>query len=178
MTQYAYFDSTQSPPSPVLGWYDTAALSYPSLPSQSDLLELTSVQWSARLTGSWAVASGALVTYVPPTPTPTLAQQAQALLATGLEITSTGDGALDGTYPCGAAIQLQVNSEVTSILLNDTFTDGSTSLAWLDASGAPHEFSIAQFKTLATALAAFATGCIRCVTGQSTALPSSSATIA
>lgn len=81
MTQYAAFDSTQSDPKPVIGWYDTGFATYPNLPVAANLLEMTPAQWAARMTGSWAVSSGALVAYTPPAPPPpTLAQQAATLL--------------------------------------------------------------------------------------------------
>jgi hypothetical protein len=113
-----------------------------------------------------------------PAPSPTLAQQALALLSAGCAIVSTGTPALDGTYPTDAASQQYVTSEVTSILLNGTFTDGATDLAWIDVSGTPHDFTIPEFKALATALAAFVTGCVKCTTGQADALPAQPVTIA
>jgi hypothetical protein len=80
MTQYASFDHTVSDPKPVKGWYDTGALTYPSLPASADLLELTSEQWAARLTGQWAVSGGALVPYTPPVVPVPLSQRALAAL--------------------------------------------------------------------------------------------------
>lgn len=68
MTQYAYFNSNIAAPSPVIGWFDTGALTYPNLPIAADLLVMTQAQWNARLTGRWAVADGALVAYTPPAP--------------------------------------------------------------------------------------------------------------
>lgn len=108
-----------------------------------------------------------------------LAASAQAALAAGCQIVSTGNpSTLDGTYPVDAASQAYVNAEVTSILLNGTFTDGTSSAAWLDVSNAAHTFSLAQFKTLATALGAFVTGCLKVINGQSASLPAQPATIA
>ena len=112
-----------------------------------------------------------------PSPHATLAQQANALLAAGLAITSTATSALDATYPTSNAAQQYINAEVTSILLNGTFADGTNALAWLDTSGASHTFTVPQFKTLATAVASFVSACLKCVNGQSTTLPSASATI-
>lgn len=127
----------------------------------------------------WTYSSG---TFTPPTPpappAPTLAQQAAALIAAGLTITSTSTSSLDGTYATDPVSQQHISAEVTSILLNDTFTDGTSSIAWLDAAGASHTFTVAQFKTFATAVAAFVSACLKCVNGQSTTLPSASATIA
>jgi hypothetical protein len=78
MTQYAYFNSAVSAPSPVLGWYDTGAFTYTNLPASTDLLVLTSAQWTARLNGLWAVSNGTLIAFTPPAPS--LASQAQAAL--------------------------------------------------------------------------------------------------
>jgi hypothetical protein len=129
--------------------------------------EPTTTELEAAFSG-YSVASAAA----------TLVASAQAQLAAGLAITSTGTPALDATYPCDPTAQQQINAEITSILLNDTFTDGSTALNWLDATGAAHSFSIANFKNLATVLAAFVTGNLKCINGQSSTLPATSATIA
>ena len=67
MTQYAYFDSTQPAPQPVLGWYDTVAYPGQSLPPVQDLLVLTPQQWGASRTGGyWAVDGSALVQFFNP----------------------------------------------------------------------------------------------------------------
>lgn len=179
MARFAYFDSAAPSPARVLGWYDTDEFVYATLPAASDLLAVTDAEWSARVTdpSGWAVQSGALVAYVPPVVPPTLAQQAAALLATGLAITSTATAALDATYPANMTAQAQINAEVTSILLNGTFADGTSTIEWLDVTGAAHAFTVAQFKTLATAIGAFVSGCIKCMNGQATTPPSATATI-
>lgn len=105
-----------------------------------------------------------------------LATEAQALLDAGLGIISS-DASLIGTYPCDPATQQDVSAEVTSILLNSVFTDGTTSLPWPDIGGALHNFDVDHFKNYATAVASFVTGCTRVIKGQSTTLPPSRATI-
>lgn len=80
MTQYAQYDSRAASPSPVIGWYDTGVISYPNLPSTSNLVILTSDQWAARLNGHWAVTGGNLVAYTPPSPTMDTRIEAKALL--------------------------------------------------------------------------------------------------
>jgi len=127
---------------------------------------------------SWprcTVTSGAVTMGAPAAPT--LAQQAATALAAGLTITSTATAALDATYPASALAQQQINAEVTSILLNGTFADGTATIGWLDVTGASHAYTIAQFKTLATAIGAFVSGCVKCINGQVTTLPSASTTI-
>jgi hypothetical protein len=172
MTQYAYHDSSQPDPKPVIGWYDTELYRYQSLPDPSNLLEMSQEQWAKRQDGLWAVQSGTLVPYSPPAPAPSLAQRAATLLVGGLDIVSTGDPSLSATYPCDLMAQQQISAEVVSILLNGTFTDGGPSIEWRDAAGGDHALSADQFKALATAIAAFVTACAKCVAGQSTTLPS------
>ena len=179
MPQYAYFDPDSPSPHPVLGWYDTEKLHYSSLPGGGNLIEMTPEQWAARLTGQWAVDRRSLVPYSPPAPEPTLAQQAAALLATGLTVTSGSDANINGTYPCDPVSQQRMQAEVISIFMSETFADGEASTSWIDVDGVPHApFSIIQFKSLATAIGAFVAGCTKCITGQSTTLPSSTAEIA
>lgn len=146
--------------------------------SGADVAVIDTAGWPASTTPAqgWTYSSGAFA--APVAPTPTLAQQAGSLLGSGLTIASTSTPALDGTYATTSDSQQHIQAEVTAILLNGTFADGSTSLAWLDVAGDSHTFDVAQFKAFATAVAAFVSGCLRCVNGQSTTLPSASATIA
>jgi hypothetical protein len=84
--------------------------------------------------------------------------QLQAQIGKGVAVTSTNFSAtLNGTYPIDSATQLQTVAVVTSILLNGTATDGGSTVSWLDSSGVPHTFTISQFKTFATAVAAYVT---------------------
>ena len=71
MPKFATFVSATDP-APVLGWYDTDALTYDNLPAASNLLELTDAEWDARLANpaGWAVSGGKLVAHVPPAPVP------------------------------------------------------------------------------------------------------------
>ena len=121
--------------------------------------------------GTWSFAA-------PVAPAPTLAQQAQSLLNVGCQITSTGTSSLNGTYPADVASQQHIQAEITSILLNGTFADGSTSIEWQDVSGASHAFTVAQFKAFASAFASFVSGCLKVVNGQSSTLPAQPVTIA
>jgi hypothetical protein len=63
MALFAQFDPGAPQPAPVTGWYDTSALEYPSLPSNANLIEVTSEQWSAHFSNpnGWAVSDGELV---------------------------------------------------------------------------------------------------------------------
>lgn len=138
----------------------------------------TPEQWAA-LEASITAGEVTVDPYVAPTVTPpTLAQQAGALLAGGLAITSTSTPTLNATYPCDSTTQSHVQAEVISILLNGAFVGGGTTLAWPDASGAVHQFSLAAFKAFATAQAAFVAAGLAAQAGLSSTLPPASAAIA
>ena len=133
MAQYAYYNSLVPSPSPVIGWYDTTEVSYPNLPPVSDLLEITPAQWAERMTGQWAVSDGALVAYTPPVPAPTLAQQAAALIASGLTITSTSTPAINGTYAIASGVLFgreDIGTEAQFVSTFSEFTNGMQTLEW------------------------------------------------
>ncbi len=101
-----------------------------------------------------------------------------ALLAGSVSITSASAPSLNGSYTITAQDQQHISVELQSLMLNGTFADGSSSVAWLDTKGVAHTFDAAQFKAFATALGAFVAACIKCQIGTSTTLPSSTLTIA
>lgn len=78
MAFYATWDSSVPAPSPVTGWYDTNAYSYPNLPSNRILLEESF--WLARMTTLWAVENGNLIPYVPPLPPHDIRSHSKQLL--------------------------------------------------------------------------------------------------
>jgi hypothetical protein len=133
----------------------------------------------------WAAFYATLPTSVqagltpPTTPVPpSLAQQANTLLAPGLAITSTATANLDATYAADPSTISFVNSELNAILVNGTFADGTSAIQWPDTTGALHTFTIVQFKTFAAALGAFVSGIRKCVIGATGAvLPAATATI-
>ena len=133
MPKYAQFDSAAVAPAPVIGWYDTDALTYPNLPASADLLELTATEWADRLAGFWAVSAGKLVSYTPPVVPPTLAQQAASALAAGLTITSTSTPALNGTYAVASGVPFgreDIGTEAQFISTFSEFTNGTQTLEW------------------------------------------------
>lgn len=108
----------------------------------------------------------------------TLAEQADALLGTGLAITSTGTHARDGQYAADPQTISFVNSEMIALASSKAFADGTTSIEWPDADGALHEFNTTEFAALATALGAFVSGVRKCIIGASGAvLPQATAVI-
>lgn len=180
MPQYASFNPSVAAPSPVTGWYDTTAFTYAKLPPAANLLEVTAAQWAARLANpsGWAVSAGALVPYTPPVPTPTLAQQAQAAILAGVQITSTGTPALSGTYACDPAAQAKIMATSLFAVVNSKFPGGGATMAWADRSGAVHTFpTIAEFQAFATAVGDYVAALDAVILGQSTTLPSQPVTI-
>ncbi|MDD4937319.1 MAG: hypothetical protein PHT60_16265, partial [Acidiphilium sp.] len=115
---------------------------------------------------------------IPTPPAPTLAQQAATALSAGLAITSTGTPALDATYLYDHSIATQQLAETTSIILNGTFADGTTTIEWPYTTGAAVTMTIAEFKVIITTVAAWVSALTKCINGQSTTLPSASVTIA
>ena len=123
----------------------------------------------------WSYAGGGFTPPAAPA-VPTLAQLAWVAMAMGLTLTSTGTPALSGVYAVDTTAQV-INAEVTSILLNGTFADGTGSVSWPDTSGALHTFTVAQFKVFATAIGSYVAALFKVINGISTTLPSSSVTI-
>ncbi len=120
-----------------------------------------------------------------PAPTPTAAQSAQtqyaAAIAAGLKATFSTTTALSATYALDANTQTAMRSEMISIAVNGTFTNGKTARSWPDASGNFHSFTIAAFKAFATTCALYldqiATAQATAAAGQSASWPSASVTI-
>jgi hypothetical protein len=178
MTQYVSFNSAQPDPKPITGSYDTAFATWPNMPPAVDLLALTPTQWAAYIANpnGWVISGGAIVAAT--VPAPTLAQQALALLAAGLVVTSTSMPSLSATYPTDPAMQDHIQAEVNAILLTGTFADGTASVAWPDVTGTCHTFpSVAEFKLFAIAIAAFVAGNYKVLNGSSTVLPAATASI-
>lgn len=121
------------------------------------------------------VAAGNVVA---PAPSPTISQQAGAQLAAGVTITSTSTPELDGTYSCDASATSQIQAEIVSLLLNGTFTNGTAAMTWYDKAGAPHSFSVAEFKAFATSVAAYVGTLAAIAASNARTLPSSVVTIA
>lgn len=128
-------------------------------------------QWDATTLQPIAVAA-------PVPPPPTLAQQAAALLAGTVTVSSTSTASLNGTYTITAQDQAHINAVVTGILLNGSFPEGATTYTWPDSSGANHTFpSTTEFKAFATAILNFVSACFAVIKGVSTTLPNNQLSI-
>ena len=184
MPQYAQFISNSTSPCPVIGWYDTDKIAYPTLPSTENLFQVNAVQWAARIgkSSNFAVNTTTdpftLEPWYPAPPVLSLATQAQIALANGITITSSSNSTLNGTYDVSSSTQQHINAEVTSILLNGVFADGTSSVIWLDTSNASHTFNVVEFKAFASAIASYVAALLKVIQGTLTTLPSSSVTIA
>jgi hypothetical protein len=128
--------------------------------------------WTAAETGgTWTFAA-------PVAPTLTLVQQAENAIGAGLAITSTSTPALNGNYATDPNTQSHIQSEMLSVIVNSTFADGTTSVAWPDITGAVRTFSVAEFKALALAIGAYVAALYKVANGTSTTLPAATAIIA
>jgi hypothetical protein len=96
---------------------------------------------------------------------------------TTLQIVSTGAPALNGTYSITPPVQDDLTSEVASILATGEFLNGTASLAWPDASGAFHTFTVAQFQSFAEAIGKFASAVVVDEQTGSTSWPAQPVTI-
>jgi hypothetical protein len=134
----------------------------------------------APLSGWSATESGGVWTFAAPPapPPPSLAQQATAAMSAALVATSTGTPALSATYAVDPTTQDHIQAETISILLNNTFADGTATLAWPDTTGAVHSFaSVAEFKAFAGAVSAYVAALFKVINGTLTTLPAAVATI-
>jgi hypothetical protein len=145
---------------PALTWVDVTSVSPAPQPG-----------WTATETaGVWTFAA-------PVVPTPTLAQQAQAMLDSGLQIVSTGTPALNGTYACDPATYQRVGGIVAAIGASLGLPGGGGTFNWPDISGTPHSFSAANFSALAKAMMDFEYALNTIIGANSGTLPSQPVTI-
>ena len=138
-----------------------------TVPSQLPYMDIAIKDNWTEVTGNWP----------PPPPPLTLAQQAAVLLTGTVAITSTSTTSLSGDYTVTQADQNHLMAEIQSIMLNNTFADGASTVSWPDSSGNLHTFTIAEFKTFAMALGSFVAACYKCITGATTTLPHTTLTI-
>ncbi len=184
MKFYALFDPAVPEPSPVTGWIDADGLAgMASPPGESHRLEITVEQWIAHMSnpGGYAISAGSVSAYTPPAapaPVLTLGHQAQALLAGGLTITSTGTPAINGLYPCDDGTRATIAEVVAGISAGQGFPGGGATFDFDIAGGHVVIPSTAAFVAIGAAVRDFVYGCIQVVMGRSTTLPPANVTIA
>ena len=107
-------------------------------------------------------------------PPPTLADQAQALLAGNLTVQCTDIPSLDGDYAIDANTRVRMNSVVTGINAGLGLPSGGPTFNWPDAAGNAHtDWPADKFTAFAHAGGQFAYQCNEVIGGFATTLPSS-----
>ena len=156
-----------------------------SLPS--DAVAITDQLWSQMLedqSNGMQITAGSGGLPVASNPTYSPAQQAasaaEALIASGLTVTSTGSPAINGTYSLSPAAQSAYDSVMMYIQVHGTFPRGMTTTSWPDIHGDLKVFpNVTTFTAFATAAADFIDQVDDYANGVAgTTLPSSSITIA
>ena len=162
----------------IMQWQDTAVFSYPDPPSRNGNARCyRAAQWATQTTPQY-VSNGALVDGKRrQLRRRCSAQQATKLYNAGCAITSTSTAALGGTYAVAGNAMSTIFAEMISILTNNTFTNGTASLDYPDTSRHAAHFTMAQFKTLATALGLFGNTCTAIIVEQCWTLPTQPAII-
>jgi hypothetical protein len=112
----------------------------------------------------------------PAAPLP-LPVRAQALVGSPLAVSSATTPALNGAYATDDGAQAHIAAEIQCVQLAGTFADGTATVAWPDASGAAHVFTVPQFQHFAMAVAAYVAALFKVINGTSATLPPSTATI-
>lgn len=121
---------------------------YGDEPSSLPANEIACTQEQAQDPSAYKVQSGGVV--VAP---PTLADQANAMLAAGIQVVSTGTPALSGTYACDSVTLSRAGNLLAAIAAGLAIPGGV--IPWADINGAPHVFTPDQFKNFSAALLAF-----------------------
>jgi hypothetical protein len=124
-----------------LAWVDVTAVSPPPQPG-----------WTASETGGvWSFAAP------PAPPAPALAQQAAAAISAGIILTLSGSMTLAAiAFPTDPVTQSKLAAIATTINTTGAFPGGATSYPMKDATGTWHTFTLAQYKVVAAAIAAYA----------------------
>jgi hypothetical protein len=93
--------------------------------------------------------------------TPTLAQQAVALLAAGLAITSTATPAISATYPCDDVSQGKYSKSLQGLQQSGgaTFIGGAATWPIRDMAEVWHPCTPAQYVAIVSAIGAFVAAC-------------------
>ena len=165
-----------------------------ALVSGTSVIQVAATKFQVHPDFSWVkIPSGETVTAgytyengafsAPPAPPPpTLSQQADSLLASGLTITSTSTSALNGTYRVASGVPFgreDIANEAQFISTFSEFTNGTTTLDWplIDGTTFVTFPSTTEFLAFAKAAAQFYAACSAVKLTNSGTLPSASVTI-
>lgn len=124
----------------------------------------------------WSYSGGTFT--APASSTPTLAQQAATMLATGCQIVSTSTSTRNATYACDSQTWQEVAGVLAQIAAGLGLPGGGSTFNWPDVAGTPHSFDAAGFKALATALSNFIYALQAIMNSNSGTLPQQPVTIA
>jgi hypothetical protein len=125
----------------VVAFYDTDLDTYPSLPPLDALTVLSDADWELRLTGSrWAITDGRLVA-APPTQAMLAGSALQERLAMGLQVTSTGNPAISGTYALDATTLDQIGAVARDFGAGLGLPGGGSVFYYPDRSALLHAFT-------------------------------------
>lgn len=126
-------------------------------------------------------ASGVFTSPSLPAPSPMTAhQEAEATLASGINLTSESTSELNGRYSVNTASIANINAIETFIMKNNAFPGELSELPWLDFHGDMHTFTSTDlFSEFATAVANYVTLVVlyRDSNGELGSLPSADITI-
>ena len=163
----------------IIQWHDTDAFGYPTDPAGTATLPVSAAEWATQATPQH-VAAGALAPGLI-TPALTLAQQAAAALAAGVEIALSGSMTLTPTvFPTDPVTQAKLNAVSTVVLKTGAFPGGATEYPMKDAAGDWHTFTVGQYEAVATAIAAYVAPLDLIIDGNplnATALPANSVSL-
>jgi len=143
-------------------------------------ISVTEAQYASIISGcSWSDAAIVAPSVPVFTSQQQLAQQAQALVAGGLTVTSTASpAALNGTYATDAQAQASMLGIVSYINANGKFPGSAETLTWYDLGGQAHVFSsTGEFMALYTAGLDFVMDCLLVADAGAGTLPETTATI-
>lgn len=129
---------------------------------------------------AWTISDGAIVA-APPPPAPTLAQQAAAAMRAGITLMLSGAIAMAATvFPIDPTTQTKLAAVATIINTTGGFPGGAATYPMKDAAGTWHTFTLAQYKTVAAAIAAYAASLDLIIDGnplEATGLPGDSVSL-
>jgi hypothetical protein len=113
------------------------------------------ILFGPTMTADQIAAVGAVYAAHDPTK-PDLAEQAGAAISAGCTIALSGSITLAATlFPTDPLTQGKISAVVTTIDTTGTFPGGATTYPMKDAAGTWHTFSVAQYKAVAGAIAAY-----------------------
>ena len=177
MTTYAMIVDGYGVGSPIVDGYGVGSHVYGEPPATLPAGQIACTQAQAQNPSAWQVVNGSIVAKPP-----TLAQQAEALIAGGLTISSTSTPALNGTYAVASGVPFgreDIGTEAQFVSTFSEFTNGTTTLQWplIDGKTFVTFPTTASFMAFAKAAAQFYAACKAvAATGVGT-LPPATATI-